>query len=239
MNVVLNPANDFILIKDMSDIINFKLIDKEFNNLKFQNNQFNRISINTDFFDKNTFKTTKNILGSECKKYLNECFNIQNLYTDITLTNSWGNITEPDQIHHEHMHPFSVVSGVIYLDDNIDNLNLNFVLTNKSPQIPYFMDKDPTAHISLKSLLEMYNYNPVEHNNLKNHLILFLSNLKHHVTQTPLESSIPRRSISFNTFWKGVVGHASNPLNSIGFKELAIVNKHTLPELELQKRPKI
>ena len=64
MNVVLNPANEFILIKDMSDIINFKLIDKEFNNLKFQNNQFNRISVNVDFFDKNAFKTTKNILCS-------------------------------------------------------------------------------------------------------------------------------------------------------------------------------
>jgi uncharacterized protein (TIGR02466 family) len=239
MNVVLNPANDFILIKDMSDVINFKLIDKEFNNLKFQNNQFNRISINVDFFDKNTLKTTKNILGSECKKYLNECFNIQNLYTDITLTNSWGNITEPDQIHHEHMHPFSVVSGVIYLDDNIDNLNLNFVLTNKSPQIPYFMDKDPTAHISLKTLLEMYNYNPVEHNNLKNHLILFLSNLKHHVTPTPVESSMVRRSISFNTFWKGKVGRSDNPLNSIGFKELSVDTVHIGTSPELQKRPKI
>lgn len=239
MNVVLNPANEFILIKDMSDIINFKLIDKEFNNLKFQNNQFNRISVNVDFFDKNAFKTTKNILGSECKKYLNECFNIQNLYTDITLTNSWGNITEPDQIHHEHMHPFSVVSGVIYLDDNIDNLNLNFVLTNKSPQIPYFMDKDPIAHISLKTLLEMYNYNPVEHNNLKNHLILFLSNLKHHVTPTPLESTIARRSISFNTFWKGKVGRPDNPLNSIGFKELSVDTVHIGTNPELQKRPKI
>ena len=34
MNVVLNPANEFILIKDMSDVINFKLVDKEFNSLK-------------------------------------------------------------------------------------------------------------------------------------------------------------------------------------------------------------
>jgi uncharacterized protein (TIGR02466 family) len=251
MNVIFNPANEFVLIKDLSDTINFKAIDKEFNSLKFQNNQFNRISNRLDFFDKNTFKTTKSLLAKECKEYLNGCFNIQNMYTDITLTNSWCNITEPEQAHHEHTHPFSVVSGVIYLDDNPDNLNLNFVLNNKSSQIPFFLDQASTAHVPLKGLLEMYNHNPVEHNNLKNHLVLFLSNLRHYVTPTPLEASVamPRRSISFNTFWKGRIGLQDNPLGSLGFAELSIdkingpgpeeLPKQPKPMVDLKKQPKI
>ena len=57
MNVIFNPANEFVLIKDLSDTINFKAIDKEFNSLKFQNNQFNRISNRLDFFSYLLFRS--------------------------------------------------------------------------------------------------------------------------------------------------------------------------------------
>jgi hypothetical protein len=227
MHIVLTPANELIYIKDMTDIIDFKSINTEFNKLKFINNEFNEISHGLKFFDNNIFENTKKLLELECETYLNECYNIKDMYENITITNSWGNKTKPKQSHHEHIHPLSIVSGVIYLDNNVDNLNLNFVLQNRGAEIPYFLEPDKEASMSLKAILEMAGHNPVTHNNLKNHLILFLSNLKHHVTVTPI-NSIHRKSISFNTFWKGMIGKKDNPLGSLSFDQLSVLPEHKI-----------
>jgi uncharacterized protein (TIGR02466 family) len=227
MNMILNPAQELIYIKDMTNLIDFKSINTEFNNLEFVKNKHNEITNQLKFFDNIIFQDTKTALEIECENYLNESYNIKEMYDSISITNSWGNITKSKQSHHEHIHPLSVVSGVIYLDNNIDNLNLNFVLKNRGAEIPYFIEQDKEAHMSLKTILEMYEHNPITHNNLKNHLILFLSNLKHHVTPTPI-NSIPRKSISFNTFWKGMIGKKGNPLNSLGFDQLSVLSEHKI-----------
>jgi uncharacterized protein (TIGR02466 family) len=227
MNMILNPAQELIYIKDMTNLIDFKSINTEFNNLEFIKNQYNEITNQLKFFDNIIFQDTKKALEIECENYLNESYNIKEMYDSISITNSWGNITKSKQSHHEHIHPLSVVSGVIYLDNNIDNLNLNFVLQNRGAIIPYFIEQDKEAHMSLKTILEMYEHNPITHNNLKNHLILFLSNLKHHVTPTPI-TSIPRKTISFNTFWKGMIGKKSNPLNSLSFDQLSVLSEHKI-----------
>jgi uncharacterized protein (TIGR02466 family) len=224
---VLSPANELILIKDMTDIIDFKSINTEFNKLKFINNQFNEVSFGLNFFDNTIFENTKKLLEVECKNYLNDCYHIQGMYEDIIITNSWGNKTKPKQSHHAHMHPFSVVSGVIYLDNNIDNLNLSFILENRGATIPYFMDQDKEAKMSLKSILETSGHDLKINNNLKNHVILFLSNLRHYVTPTP-NNSLPRKSISFNTFWKGMIGQKDNPLGCISFDQLSVLPEHKI-----------
>jgi uncharacterized protein (TIGR02466 family) len=224
---VVSPANELIYIKDMTDIIDFKSINTEFNKLQFINNEFNEITVELQFFNNLIFEDTKKLLELECKTYLNDCYNIKDMYDDISITNSWGNKTKPKQYHHEHIHPFSVVSGVIYLDNNVDNLNLNFVLQNRGAEIPYFMDQDKEARMSLKSILEMSGHDPKIDNNLKNHVILFLSNLKHYVTPTP-NNSLPRKSISFNTFWRGMIGQKGNPLGSLSFDQLSVIPKHKI-----------
>jgi hypothetical protein len=225
MNMILTPGNELIYIKDMTNILDFKSINTEFNKLTRINNVNNEITVDLKLFDKPILENNKKLLELECKNYLNECYLIQEMYEDISITNSWGNITRPKQIHHEHNHPFSVVSGVIYLDNNIDNLNLNFVLQNKGAGIPYFLDQEKEAHMSLKEILEMFGHNNIALNNLKNYVILFLSNLKHHVTITPI-NSIPRKSISFNTFWKGRVGRAGAPLAGVNFDQLSVLSEH-------------
>ena len=227
MNMVLNPAQELIYIKDMSNIVDFKSINAEFNKLTFTKNQYNEITVGLKFFDNIIFQNTKKLLELECTSYLNECYNIKDMYDNISITSSWGNITKPKQSHHEHVHPLSVVSGIIYLDNNVDNLNLNFVLQNRGAIIPYFIEQDKEAHMSLKTILEMSGHNPAIDNNLKNHLILFLSNLKHHVTPTP-NNSIPRKSISFNTFWKGMIGKKDNPLGSLSFDQLSVLPEHKI-----------
>jgi uncharacterized protein (TIGR02466 family) len=227
MNMILSPAQELIYIKDMSNIIDFKSINTEFNNLEFVKNQYNEIANGLKFFDNTIFQNTKKLLELECTTYLNECYSIKDMYDNISITSSWGNITKPKQYHHEHSHPLSVVSGIIYLDNNIDNLNLNFVLQNRGAIIPYFVEQDKEARMSLKTILEMFGHNPITHNNLKNHLILFLSNLKHYVTPTPI-NSIPRKSISFNTFWKGMIGKKDNPLGSLSFDQVSVIPKHKI-----------
>jgi len=221
MDMVFNPGNEFIYIKDMNNILDFTPINTTFNSLTFQRNAENEITSKINLFDNIIFQNTKKLLELECKNYLNECYQIKEMYEDILITNSWGNVTKPNQSHHIHTHPFSVVSGVIFLDNNIDNLNLNFILQNRSADIPFFLEKDKEAHMSLKKILELYEQNHIIHNNLKNHLVLFLSNLQHYVTPTPV-GSIPRKSISFNTFWKGMIGKKNTPLGSLSFDQLSM-----------------
>jgi uncharacterized protein (TIGR02466 family) len=221
MNAILTPANEFIYIKDMSNIIDFNSINTKFSNLEFIKNKCNEITDELTLFDNVTFQNTKKLLEIECENYLNECYNIKEMYENISITNSWGNVTKPKQSHHHHIHPLSVVSGVIYLDNNVDNLNLTFVLQNRGPIIPHFIDQDKEADMSLKTILEMYGHDSVSNKNLKNHLILFLSNLEHYVT--PTVGSIPRKSISFNTFWRGRLGKKNIPLGSINFDQISVL----------------
>jgi hypothetical protein len=223
--IILHPENEPIYIKDMSDLIDFNSINDEFDRTEFINNTLNEISFRLDFFNTEQFQGAKRQLELECKNYLNSCFNISDLYDDINLTNSWCNVTKPNQSHHHHTHPFSVVSGIIFLDNNIDNLNLNVILTNRTPEIPFFLERDKQQAFSLKAILDMAKIEPANLNYLKNHLILFLSNLPHFVTPT-LENSMPRKSISFNTFWKGIIGNKIERLSSISIDEVSTYLTH-------------
>jgi uncharacterized protein (TIGR02466 family) len=221
MNTVFSPYGEYILVKDLSDIIDFNDINEVFNIQSFNLNMYNNVTDNFTIFDEGKFNNTKLNLEEECEGYLNNAYGIKDYYEKLIITNSWGNITEPGQSHHQHIHSFSVVSGVLYLDDNPENLNLNFLIKNKTAPIPYFMEPPLTFNMSLKNILDINNINPIEHNNLKNHLILFLSNLIHYVSPIELES--PRKSISFNTFWKGKVGHQTlrhEALSSIDYNEV-------------------
>jgi hypothetical protein len=223
--IVLTPENEPIYIKDMTEIIDFNSINDQFDRTEFINNTLNEISFRLDFFNTEQFQGAKRLLELECKNYLNSCFNISDLYDDIILTNSWCNVTKSNQSHHHHTHPFSVVSGIILLDNNIDNLNLNFILTSKTPQIPYFIEHDKQMAVSLKTILDMANIKSENLNYLKNHLVLFLSNLPHFVTPTP-ENSMPRKSISFNTFWKGLIGNKNDTLSSISISGISSFLTH-------------
>lgn len=194
MDQFFNTSRKIILVKDMSSILDFNLINNEFNGLTFSPNTYNDISDEKYLFNRDIFKDTKKAIEIECENFLKNghgCFDFENL----TITNSWGNITQPKDAHHEHTHPFSVVSGVIYLDDNPENLNLK--LDMYVAEIPHFIPK-MTPQVALKDLIGTEN-------NLHQHMVLFLSNTGHSVNQTD-SKSMPRRSIAFNTFWKGITG---------------------------------
>lgn len=213
MDTLLNTSQKFILIKDMTDLIDFDKINQEFDKLHWKDNVNNKISEEMNFFDKEIFTKTQNLIIEVCKNYLNRSLNIEPFYDDLRMTNSWGNITEPGHMHHDHVHPFSVVSGVIFLDNNPTNLNL--YVEAYMPDIPYFITKN-RSYVSLWQLFKDTNIDPESTNFMKNHMVLFLSNSAHFVEQTK-DTETPRRSIAFNTFWKGLTGVRQESLGSIRF----------------------
>jgi hypothetical protein len=206
MNTLINIAQRFIYVKDISTALNWSLIEKQYESTNWNHNVENHISANYDFFDRDILVVEKSMLESEVRHYLNASMGLKGYYENIKITESWANLTEPGQGHHDHMHPFSVVSGTLFLDDNPDNLNL-FIETH-TPDLPFFLPKNKT-YVDLKTLLPDIGVDPAQTNNLKHHLVLFLSNWHHNVAPVP-EGNPNRRTIAFNTMWSGRVGTGQN-----------------------------
>lgn len=211
--MLFNASQKLILVKDMTGILHFEQINSEFDKLKFKNNVNNLISEEMNFFDRDIFANDKKAIIEDCVQYLIHTANMGPFFEGLRMTNSWGNVTEPGASHHEHLHPFSVVSGTIYLDENPGNLSL--FVESYLPQIPYFITQNK-SYVSLYSLLNDSKIDPVEQKYLKNHMVLFLSNSNHFVDK--IDTSLPkRRSIAFNTFWTGLTGIKEEALGSIQF----------------------
>jgi hypothetical protein len=209
MNNIINTATNNILIKDLSDLIDFSKIEKRFGELTWSKNTLNKISVDMDFFERSELDEIKQTLIKECIQFLRNGHQLDQGFEGLKMTQSWGNITSPGEAHHEHAHPFSIISGVIFLDDNPANINL--ALKSLQPTIPYFLYlKD--IFVPLGGFL---NGSPP--GNLKNHLVLFLSTTEHKVIEN--KEGPDRRSIAFNTFWDGKVGNG-HPLASIDFKSV-------------------
>ena len=105
MEMLFNTSNKYVLIKDMSDIIDFKTINNEFDTLSFKDNIANKVSNEMNLFDKDIFKETQRLILEDCKQYLNHTANLGHFYEDLVMTNSWANLTNPGHSHHEHVHP--------------------------------------------------------------------------------------------------------------------------------------
>jgi hypothetical protein len=213
MNLLFNVSQQLILIKDLSEVMNFGAVDYEMESLEYKKNTSNEISVDKNFLDRSVFAGAKKDIEEECSKYLSNTLHIGDFYQKLKMTNSWANKTSPGERHHEHVHPFSVVSGVIYLDNNPSNLNL--FVESYLPQIPYFITKNKT-YASLQALIVDQQIDPASVNNLQYHMVLFLSNQHHFVDE--VQNGMPnRRSLSFNTFWDGITGIKEDSLASYTF----------------------
>lgn len=213
MKSLFNLAQKLISIQDLSHAIDFNLVNQEFNKLHWKNNIENTVSVEMNFFDKDLFIDAKNYIETECETFINTTLAIKDFYERLKMTNSWGNVTDPGKGHHDHMHPFSIVSGVIFLDNHPDNVNL--YIEGYTQEIPYFIPHNK-SYVGLKHLLADLNIDPAQHNNLKNHMVLFLSNCHHFVEKTD-GNGLPRKTIAFNTFWDGNVGIKQESLGSYKF----------------------
>ena len=113
--------------------------------------------------------------------------------TKLVITQSWLNINPPGSHHKTHRHKNSIISGVLYLqcDQNTGNFNAHR---------DHSMFRDVSGDVDQHNpfTYEYVTFSPTEFD-----LYLFQSNLKHSVDTN--KSSITRLSLSFNTFYSGVI----------------------------------
>ena len=151
-------------------------------------------------FKQNDFNAIKDL--KKLHQWINNCLSKaqQNVswnsdyYPDLCITQSWLNILEAGHDHAMHVHPLSILSGVLCLSHRV-KLNL-YVQSIYS--LPTFLCPDLTdSCLLIKQTLELEFGD----------LILFPSSLRHDVsTHDQLEK---RLTLSFNSFFTGTIGDAS------------------------------
>lgn len=114
---------------------------------------------------------------------------------DIYITQSWVNLSAPDQFHPKHKHPNSVISGVMFFDENNDGSlpPIRFHRTLEMFPLEFEFDDLNESNSGCRSFATEQGT-----------LILFPSLLEHDVAKN--KSDKARTSISFNTFVRGAVG---------------------------------
>ena len=114
---------------------------------------------------------------------------------EIYITQSWVNNSNPNQYHPKHKHPNSVISGVMFFDENNDESlpPIRFHRTLEMFPLDFEFDNLNESNAGCRSF-EM----------VQGSLILFPSLLEHDVDKN--RSDRVRTSISFNTYVRGVVG---------------------------------
>jgi len=172
--------------------------------LQFVDNQKNKCTnnkgnINTKdnyILNRKEFKNIKKFLDKHCKDYLDTIICPKD-NIELYITQSWLNYTEKDQYHHQHAHPNSVVSGVLYFDSDKEKDKILFSSNKGYQQIkPEIKD------------FNLWNsetwFFPVETGNL----FMFPSSTTHQVETK--KGTNTRISLAFNTFYKGSVGSNKN-----------------------------
>tara|TARA_R110000737_G_scaffold63434_1_gene90925 strand:- start:836 stop:1546 length:711 start_codon:yes stop_codon:yes gene_type:complete len=177
------------------------IMDREFTKeeLDFVNNEKNKCTknqgnINTKdnyILNREEFKNIKSFLNECCKDYLEKII-CPKYNTKLNITQSWLNYTEKDQYHHQHAHPNSVVSGVLYFNgDKQDKI----LLHSTKGYEPIIVEKEKFNQWNSATW-----WFPAE----IGELIMFPSSTFHQVEVKQGETT--RISLSFNSFYKGALG---------------------------------
>ena len=117
---------------------------------------------------------------------------------EIYITQSWANKSKSEQFHPRHRHPNSIISGVLFLNqDEEDELPpIRFHRTIDMFPLEFAFDE-----------LNEFNAGSRWFKPVQGRLILFPSLLDHDVETN--KSSKERTTLSFNTFVRGVIGNTS------------------------------
>ena len=163
-------------------------IDKELAYLKTisyreQQQNGNYRSDDSYLLHKEELKNIKNFLGEAVDKFTK---NVLNSKQRLVITQCWANRNPKGSKHHEHVHPNSIISGVMYFQINEKSPPIQFAKTN---QDAIKLDPEKYNHVNSESFL--LPCKPGE-------LILFPSSLRHSVPIN--QGDEDRISMSFNTF---------------------------------------
>ena len=151
-------------------------------------------------------KDIKNFIVETVDKY---CEKILNTKQRLVITQSWFNKNPTGSKHHEHVHPNSIISGVMYFQIDQTLPPIQFSKSNQDG-----VKLDPIKYNVLNSDTFLLPCKPGE-------LILFPSNLRHSV---PINTGMPDRiSLSFNTFSIDALG-SEDSLTHLDIRRL--MNEH-------------
>ena len=174
-------------------ILERKLTSKELkflDSLDLLDNEFNLSSQNSYILHEQPLKKLKREIEIAVNNYFKQIICPADPIIPY-ITESWYNVTKPNQKHHRHKHPNSIVSGVFYLTPAT-------IFFHKNLDSVIEIDKKTFNHFNTDTFFE--NLEP-------NEIILFPSDLEHSVKiNTNLDS---RKSIAFNVFITGTLGTQS------------------------------
>lgn len=136
----------------------------------------------------------KSKIQSKLNEYLHTIYK-PSTEVEIYITQSWITATGAGGWHHQHKHPNSFLSGVLYLN------------VTKEDEISFYSDSYQQILLNSKVYDE---YNSTEWTlNIDNFdILLFPSSLSHSVEKTNGDSM--RVSLAFNSFLKGKLGEEKN-----------------------------
>jgi uncharacterized protein (TIGR02466 family) len=175
-----------------------KFTEKEIdfiNSLEQRPNEGNTTSVDNYVLRNKKLLDIHKFVQDSLDKYLKEIYVPKN---DVRfyVTQSWFNYTKPGQYHHKHTHPNSFVSGVLYINADVEKDKIFFYRGG------YQQLKIPTETYNLFNSDSWY-FNVGEGN-----ITIFPSELTHMVE--PVITDTTRISLSFNTFLDGYVGDENN-----------------------------
>lgn len=158
---------------------------------KTYKNHGNTTSENHKILDSKTLKAIKDFIVEKTNQYFEEVYRPSG-DVRLEITQSWCNYTEPGQYHHKHAHPNSFISGVFYLEADIEK-----------DKIFFYKDQYETLVVPTSDW-NLWNSKSWWFEAGTGKLFLFPSSLTHMVPIT--ESDQTRISLSFNTFPVGSLG---------------------------------
>ncbi|MGI9205064.1 MAG: TIGR02466 family protein [Woeseiaceae bacterium] len=162
--------------------------------LEMTGNSGNARSKNDRVLDRAELVAIRSFVDAQILNYKKNLLRIKDA-NDIYITQSWVNKSHPDQFHPMHKHPNSVISGVMFLDENFDESlpPIRFHRTQEMFPLSFSFDE-----------LNEFNASAREFDPVQGMLMLFPSLLEHDVDMN--KSEHVRSSLSFNTFVRGTVG---------------------------------
>jgi len=162
-------------------------------NQKMVSNKVNLISENLYLFEAPEMKSIKDAVHEALELYADKVMSIpQKLF----VTQSWSLMNQPGMGMHGHSHSNSIVSGSLYfcdLPDPVSHMIFDRHNTYQQLVIHPAVDRQNVYNTPANRVVPK-----------KNEVVLFSSNLQHHVESN--QSSEPRYSIAFNSFIKGKLG---------------------------------
>ena len=183
----------------------YNFTEKDIENIKSEKKEMaigNFLSDNTYILNEQKYSDIKKYINFHIERYTKDILRVSN-DNEVYITQSWLNFSNPNMSHHEHSHPNSFISGIMYVQSN-----------EQCPTV--FVMKDNMFSITPKFLeWNVYNSGMQQVYQKPGGVILFPSTLRHMVPPFKGETTDTRITLSFNTYIKGKINVLNDKLTHI------------------------